>query len=123
MEVSKNGSEQWIPTAEDLAVIEQLEASRRPVDQAYAKAYRQGLFVREFGDEEIGSCIAAVGELNALAEIEREIGKEIIIKELSIGDCLRLGLPPSGGATRAECVLNGITEALERRTSSSIGFM
>ncbi len=104
----------WLPSPEDLEIIKELAASPDELDQAYAEAYKASCFVVEFGDDQGG--IAAVGDLDALARIEHETGKDIDPSTLTIGNLMALGIPPSGGrGSRAENVREGLRRALERR--------
>jgi hypothetical protein len=99
----------WAPTPEQSTQIEQFLNSDNELSIAYGKVYSAGCFVKEFAS------IAAVGEMQTLATVEFRTGEEVNLDELSMGDCMALGMWPGTGETREAAVLNGLQQVLEAR--------
>lgn len=104
----------WSPSGEETALTERLLASDNELDKAYGEAYSERCFVREFGGETGEDGIAAVGEMDKLAEIEFRLGKEVDPQKLGLGDLVELAYPGTG-KTRAERVRDGLRHVLEAR--------
>lgn len=80
-----------------------------PLSNAYADAWGDGLWVKEWASEREGRAIAAVGSVYALQKLEKEHEIEIDVADLSLGDCVSLSVPGSG-STREEAVRDGIAQ-------------
>jgi hypothetical protein len=102
-------------TPEAINQIESLIASKHDLYNAYGEVYREGFFVKEFGGKDKSHSIAAVGDMDTLAEWEFRTGKEIDAQELSLGDCIFFSAYPGNGSTRAESVRDGLRQALKAR--------
>ncbi len=109
--------EQWAPDEEGSAQVAEMLASDDELTRAYGEAYAKRCYIREFGsgsdDPQAG--LTAVGDLDALVELEFRHGTELDQNKFTLGDCVSLGALPGFGATRAERVLDGVRQIEEAR--------
>ena len=99
-------NDQFKPKAED--PVED-EYRKDELSNAYADAWEQGFWVKEFGVGPEGTSLCAVGSLYELQKIEfehPELGS-LDYSTFSIMDCMSVSLPGAGD-TRAEAVYDGI---------------
>lgn len=74
----------------------------------YKDAEKEGIWIKECAPSEDGKrYMAAAGSVKKLKEIEKKLGREIEISELSLGDCVNLALPGTG-KTREEACRNAV---------------
>lgn len=82
--------------------------------QIYKEAWDEGIFLCEFGTfDGADGYLTAAGDLKVLEKLEKDLGREIEIHELSLGDCMNLGTLPGHGQTREESCRNAIKEYKE----------
>ena len=73
--------------------------------EIYKSAYEEGIWIKEFGG---GECyMAGAGSIAQLEEIEKELGEEIDVSKLTLGDIINISLPGTG-KTREEACENAI---------------
>lgn len=75
----------------------------------YKDAWDEGIWIREFGRGSGEDYLAGAGSLEKLKEIEKKLGREIEISELSLGDCVNLSAPGIG-KIREEACRNAVEE-------------
>ena len=68
----------------------------------YEEAGKEGIWLREWS-----GYLAAAGYMKEIESLEKKIGREIDISELTLGDCVNLSCPGSG-KTREEACRNAI---------------
>lgn len=98
--------------------------AKEELRKIYRDAWREGIWIREFGRVDGGGrYMAAAGSVEELEEIEKKLGREIEISELSLGDCVNLAQPGTG-KTRAKACRNAVEEFKKHRkreTSKNAG--
>jgi len=75
----------------------------KELKKIYKDAWKDGIWVQEFATQRRGSYLAAAGTKKKILELEKAFGKEIKISELSLGDCVDLGVPGSGRTRESAC--------------------
>ena len=66
----------------------------------YIEAWEKGVWVREYGQDGQGTCIALAGTKKRLEEFEREIGKDVKWPEFQYGDGIAIGAEVGLGRNR-----------------------
>jgi hypothetical protein len=101
----------------NLEIIAMLEASDDPVAQAYAEAYRAGCFVVEMSLLDSGLEFTGVGELAVLGQVDQASDTITDVPELSVQDCMDLGVIPGQGATHEDRIRDGLHKVLLARSA------
>lgn len=112
----------WTPDADAQLLIDHLAHSGNALGQAYAEAYRNGCFIREFCSVDLDPGqepdITMVGDLHIVTELAYRHNTRFDLRELHEEDCIALGMHPGLGATRAARVINGMRKVLADRADS-----
>src|SRR3989344_3625388 len=84
----------------------------------YQQAWCEGYWIQEFGAEK--GYLAAAGSIKQLEEIEKEIGKEIIVSELTLADVIMGSIvsTPENRATREEACLDALRNYKEHEKNT-----
>ena len=74
----------------------------------YQQAWCEGYWIQEFGAD--NGYLAAAGSIKQLEELEKKIGEEIIVSELTLADVVMGSIvsTPGKGATREEACLDAL---------------
>jgi hypothetical protein len=82
--------------SEDSKVTKELE-------EIYAAAAAEGIWLREFAPGEGGHYMAAAGRASDVEAIEKETGQSINIAELELGDLIYVSVPGTGSSREEAC--------------------
>ncbi|MBI2582117.1 hypothetical protein HYV87_03260 [Candidatus Woesearchaeota archaeon] len=75
----------------------------------YRQAWCEGYWIQEFRAEK--GYLAAAGSVKQLEEIEKKIGREIVVSKLILADVIMGGIArPGSGSTREEACLDALTD-------------
>jgi len=75
----------------------------KELEEIYAAAAAEGIWLREFAPGEGGHYMAAAGRMSDIEAIEKETGQEIDIAELELGDLIFVSVPGTGVSREEAC--------------------
>ena len=80
----------------------------------YKDAWEKGIWVKEYGLDSRGLCIALAGTKKRLEALERELGKEIEWSEFQYGDGIAIGAEVGHGKNRLTACRRAMTAILSK---------
>jgi hypothetical protein len=75
----------------------------KELEEIYAAAAAEGIWLREFAPGEGGHYMAAAGWVSDVEAIEKETGQEIDIAKLELGDIILISVPGTGASREEAC--------------------
>jgi len=81
-------------------------AEMKELRKIYKEAKDAGIYLLEFGAQK--GFLAAAGSIKNVEEFEKQLGKEIDLSKITLGDAINFGTLSGLGQTRAEACRNAV---------------